>query len=90
MAAMVWRTARGQVRVTVGQRARVFGWLRAAGDVRGWILDVNRARRAAGEAPLVAYRDLCRALAAHGPFGELSTVGARSVLKDSAAWFEAA
>jgi hypothetical protein len=43
--------------------------------------------------PLVSYRELCRELAASGPgtFGELDSVGARSVLRRySDAWFAAA
>jgi putative transposase len=50
-------------------------------------------RRRRGDRPLVGYQALCRELAAAGPgtFGELSSVGARSVLRRySDAWFAAA
>ena len=42
--------------------------------------------------PLASYQELCRELAASGPgtFGELDTIGARSVLRRySGAWFAA-
>ena len=40
---------------------------------------------------VVGYQALCRELTARGPTGELSTVGARSVLgRYSDAWFQAA
>ena len=57
------------------------------------LLQVNRWRRKGGAPALVAYQELCRELAAAGPgvFGELSSVGARSVLRRySDAWFAAA
>ena len=44
-----------------------------------------------GAAPIVGYQALCRQLTARGPAGELSAVGARSVLgRYSDAWFTAA
>ncbi len=57
------------------------------------MLELNAWRRAQHDAPLVSYQALCRELAAAGPgcFGELDTVGARSVLRRySDAWFAAA
>jgi putative transposase len=56
-------------------------------------LELNGLRRRRGDGQLVSYQALCRELAAAGPgtFGELSTVGARSVLRRySDAWFAAA
>jgi putative transposase len=56
-------------------------------------LELNAWRRARQDRPLVSYQALCRELAAAGPgcFGELDTVGARSVLRRySDAWFAAA
>jgi IS605 OrfB family transposase len=56
-------------------------------------LEVNWWRRRRGAAPVAGYRELCRLLSASGPgtFGELDSVGARSVLhRYSDAWFSAA
>jgi IS605 OrfB family transposase len=90
---VVHRTARVGVRVTAGQRRRCFGLLRSAGDVWACVLEANWWRRRRGAPPLVGYRELCRELSAAGPgtFGELDSVGARSVLRRfSDAWFSAA
>ncbi|MDX6341100.1 MAG: putative transposase [Trebonia sp.] len=90
---MVNRTARCGLRVTRGQRERVFGLLRSAGDVWGCVLDLNRWRRQRGHLPAAGYQELCRELSAAGPgtFGELGSVGARSVLRRySDAWFATA
>ncbi|TQN44210.1 IS605 OrfB family transposase [Blastococcus colisei] len=90
---MVYRTARVALRVTVGQRRRLFGLLRSGGDVWAAVLLLNRWRRQRGDRPIVGYQELCRELAAagEGAFGELSTVGARSVLRAySDAWMSAA
>jgi IS605 OrfB family transposase len=90
---VVHRTARCGLRVTRGQRNRLFGLLRSAGDVWSAVLELNRWRRRRHDAPLASYQELCRELAASGPgtFGELDTVGARSVLRRySDAWFAAA
>ena len=90
---MVVRTARVSVRVTAGQRRRCFGLLAGAGDVWAAVLDMNRWRRQRGLRPVVSYQGLCRELAAAGPgtFGELDSVGARSVLRSySDAWFTTA
>ena|SRR5215211_456310 len=66
------------------------GLLRSAGDVWSWLLDTNRQRVRHGLPPVVGYQALCRELTARGPAGELSTVGARSVLgRSSDAWFRA-
>jgi IS605 OrfB family transposase len=57
------------------------------------VLELNNWRRARQDRSLVGYRDLCRELAAAGPgtFGELDSVGARSVLRRySDAWFATA
>jgi IS605 OrfB family transposase len=88
---MVHRTARIRLRLTCGQADRCYGLLRSAGDVWAWLLDSNRQRLQHGLAPIVGYQALCRELTARGPTGELSTVGARSVLsRYSDAWFQAA
>jgi IS605 OrfB family transposase len=90
---VVYRTARAGLRVTRGQRRRLIGLLVSAGDVWACVLELNAWRRARGDAPLASYQELCRELAASGPgtFGELDSVGARSVLRRySDAWFAAA
>jgi len=89
----VHRTARAGLRLTRGQRRRLSGLLVSAGDVWACVLELNAWRRARQDAPLVSYQGLCRELAASGPgcFGELDSVGARSVLRRySDAWFAAA
>jgi putative transposase len=68
------------------------GLLVSAGDVWACVLEINAWRRARQDRPLVAYQALCRELACAGPgtFGELDSVGARSVLRRySDAWFAA-
>ncbi|GAB2814711.1 hypothetical protein GCM10022221_10740 [Actinocorallia aurea] len=90
---VVHRTARIGLRVTPGQRRRCFHQLLAAGDVWAACLDLNRWRRHRRLKPITSYQALCRELSAAGPgtFGELSTVGARSVLRRySDAWFTTA
>ncbi|MDP5183255.1 transposase [Blastococcus sp. BMG 814] len=87
------RTARVELRVTGGQRQRLFGLLRSGGDVWAAVLELNGWRRRRGDRPLAGYQELCRELAAagEGTFGELSSVGARSVLRGySDAWISAA
>jgi putative transposase len=89
----VYRTARAGLRLTQGQRRRLVGLLVSAGDVWACVLEVNSWRRARQDAPLVSYQALCRELAAAGPgcFGELDSIGARSVLRRYGdAWFAAA
>jgi IS605 OrfB family transposase len=87
---LVHRTARIRLRLTRQQTARCYGLLRAAGDVWAWLLDANRQRRQQGESAICNYQALCRELARSDGFGELSTVGARSVLQRySDAWFQA-
>jgi putative transposase len=79
------------MRVSAEQRRRCFGLLVAAGDVWACVLDMNRRQR--GLRPIVGYQALCRELSAAGPgtFGELDSVGARSVLRRySDAWFATA
>jgi IS605 OrfB family transposase len=88
---LVHRTARIRLRLTRGQARRCYGLLRSAGDVWAWLLDANRQRHQQAEPAISNYQALCRLLTAEGPFGELSTVGARSVLRRySDAWFQAA
>ena len=90
---MVYRTARCGLRVTRGQRRRLVGLLRSAGDIWCAVLELNHWRRRRQDVPLAGYRELCRELAASGPgtFGELDSAGARSVLRRySDAWFAAA
>jgi IS605 OrfB family transposase len=90
---VVYRTARAGLRVTRGQRRRLIGLLVSAGDVWACVLELNTWRRPRQDRPLASCRELCRLLAASGPgtFGELDSVGARSVLRRYAdAWFAAA
>jgi hypothetical protein len=90
---VVYRTARAGLRVTRGQRRRLLGLLISAGDVWACVLEINAWRRARQDRPLVSYQELCRELARAEPgtFGELDTVGARSVLRRySDAWFATA
>src|SRR5215831_4216642 len=90
---VVHRTARAGLRVTRGQRRRLLALLISGGDVWACVLELNRWRRARQDRPLVSYQELCRELATSGPgtFGELDTVGARSVLRRySDAWFATA
>ncbi|HXZ73614.1 MAG TPA: hypothetical protein VEH31_22450, partial [Streptosporangiaceae bacterium] len=90
---VVHRTARARLRVTRAQRRRLLALLVSAGDVWACVLEINAWRRARQDRPLVSYQGLCRELAASGPgcFGELDSVGARSVLRRySDAWFATA
>jgi IS605 OrfB family transposase len=88
---LVHRTARIRLRTTPAQADRCYRLLRAAGDVWAWLLDTNRQRHQQGAPPVVGYQALCRQLTSRGGFGELSVVGARSVLQRYAdAWFQAA
>jgi IS605 OrfB family transposase len=90
---VVHRTARVALRVTAGQRRRLFGLLRSGGDVWAAVLELSGWRRRRGARPLAGYQELCRelAVAGEGTFGELSSVGARSVLRAySDAWMTAA
>jgi IS605 OrfB family transposase len=88
---LVHRTARIRLRVTRHQADRCYGLMRSAGDLWAWLLDTNRERLEQGAAPIVGYQALCRQLTARGPAGELSAVGARSVLgRYSDAWYTAA
>jgi IS605 OrfB family transposase len=80
-----------RLRLTRRQAHRCYGLLRSAGDVWAWLLDTNRARWQQGEPAISNYQALCRGLTRMGSFGELSMVGARSVLRRySDAWFQAA
>jgi IS605 OrfB family transposase len=90
-ARLVHRTVHIRLRLTRRQARRCYRLLRSAGDVWAWLLDRNRQRRQQGERPVTGYQALCRDLARSDGFGELSTVGARSVLRRySDAWFHAA
>ena len=87
----VHRTARIRLRLTRRQAQRCYRLLRSAGDVWAWLIDSNRSRLREGGQPVANYQELCRELAQLDSFGELSSVGARSVLRRySDAWFEAA
>jgi hypothetical protein len=88
---LLHRTATVRLRLTRRQARRCYGLLRSAGDVWAWLLDSNRQRQQQGERPVTGYQAWCRQLTGEGPFGELSVVGARSVLRRySDAWFQAA
>jgi IS605 OrfB family transposase len=90
---VVYRTARVGVHLTPAQRRRCVGLLVSAGDVWACVLELNAWRWRRHDPPLVGYQQLYRELAASGPgtFGELDSVGARSVLRRfSDAWFAAA
>jgi IS605 OrfB family transposase len=88
---LVYRTAHIRLRATRHQTDRCYRLLRAAGDVWAWLLDSNRTRRQKGDAPVANYQQLCRQLTSRDGFGELSIVGARSVLRRYAdAWHQAA
>jgi putative transposase len=90
-AGLVYRTAHIRLRVTRHQTDRCYRLLRAAGDVWAWLLDGNRTRRQHGQPAIANYQQLCRHLTNNDSFGELSTVGARSVLRRYAdAWHQAA
>jgi hypothetical protein len=80
-ATVVHRTARIRLRVTRRQAHRCYRLLHSAGDVWAWLLDTNRSRLQQGDRRLTNYQALCRELARLDSFGELSTVGARSVLR---------
>jgi IS605 OrfB family transposase len=88
---LLHRTATIRLRLTRRQTRRCYGLLRSAGDVWAWLLDSNRQRHQRDEPAISNYQALCRELAKSDGFGELSTVGARSVLRRYAdAWFQAA
>jgi IS605 OrfB family transposase len=88
---LVHRTAHIRLRLTRHQTDRCYRLLRAAGDVWAWLLDSNRTHRQHGQPPITNYQQLCRQLTNQSSFGELSTVGARSVLRRYAdAWHQAA
>jgi IS605 OrfB family transposase len=66
--------------------------LRSGGDIWAAVLELNALRHRRGDAPVVSYQALCRELTVAGPgcAGELSSVGARSILRRySDAWFSA-
>ena len=87
----VHRTASIRLRVTRRQADRCYSLLRSGGDVWAWLIDTNRQRLHQGRPPVVNYQALCRELSGQDSFGELSAVGARSILRRySCAWFEAA
>jgi IS605 OrfB family transposase len=88
---LLHRTAHLRLRLTRRQARRCYGLLRSAGDVWAWLLDANRQRHQQGEPTISNYQALCRELTRNGPFGELSMLGARSILRRySDAWFQAA
>jgi IS605 OrfB family transposase len=88
---LVYRTAHIRLCVTRGQARRSYGLLRSAGDVWAWLVDANRQRRCEDIPEVSNYQALCRELTRMGSVGELSMVGARSVLRRyTDAWFQAA
>ena len=90
---VVHRSARVALHTSAAQRNRLFALLVSGGDVWACVLQLNDWRRHRGDRPVVGYQELCRELtrAGSGCFGELSSVGARSVLRRySDAWFAAA
>ena len=90
-AQLLHRTALIRLGLTRRQTGRCYGLLRSAGDVWAWLVDLNRQRLQQDAQPVTGYPALCRELTAIGGFGELSVVGARSVLHRYAdAWREAA
>src|SRR5437660_6714346 len=90
MGATLHRSARIAIRATKAQRRRLYSLLRSAGDVRALVIDCNRQLREWKLASVVSYQALCREIAGMS-FGELDTVGARSVIwRYSTEWFEAA
>src|SRR5882724_12544647 len=90
MGATLHRTARIATRATKAQRRRCFGLLHSAGDVRALVLDCNRQLREWKLPPVVSYEALCREISGM-TFGELGSVGARSVIRRySEEWFTAA
>jgi len=80
---VVHRTARIALRTSPSQRRRCFDLLRSGGDVWACVLALNAIHRQRGTPLVVTYQELCRELATDGPaiFGELSSTGARSVLR---------
>ena len=88
---LVHRTAHIRLRLTRRKTDRCYRLLRSAGDTWAWLLDLNRQRLQQDAPPVTGYPALCSELSAVGSFGELSVVGARSVLHRYAdAWREAA
>jgi len=69
--------------LSVSAASTCFDLLRSGGDVWACVLELSAIRRQRGAAPLVTYQELCRELSADGPgtFGQLSSSGARSVLR---------
>src|SRR4029453_3684406 len=78
---VVHRTARICLRTTRGQANRCYRLLRAAGDVWARLLDRNPPHPHKPAPAVVGYQTLCRQRTSRGGFGELSVVGARSVLQ---------
>jgi len=72
------RTARVELRVSVAQRRRLFGLLRAGGDVWAALIEVNRARFRRHAKPIFGYQAWCREIAGV-EVGELSATTIRSV-----------
>jgi hypothetical protein len=60
---VVYRTARSGLRLTRGQRRRLFGLLVSAGDVWACVLELSAWRRARQDRPLASCQELCRLLA---------------------------
>jgi IS605 OrfB family transposase len=71
---VVYRTARCGLRATGGQRRRLLGLLRSAGDVWCCVVELNVWRRRRQDLPLAGYQELCRELAASGPGVDLGII----------------
>jgi IS605 OrfB family transposase len=74
------RTARVELRVSVAQRRRLFGLLKAGGDVWAALIEVNRARFRRHAKPIFGYQAWCREIAGV-EVGELSATAIRSVVR---------
>ncbi len=89
---VVYRSARIELRTTPAQRRRCLALLRSGGDLWATVLEFNEYRRRRDAPEVANYQALCRELSAAGPgcFGELSSTGARSILRRySDAWMSA-
>ena len=76
--------------MTSAQRRRLFGLLRAGGDVWAALIEVNQARFRRHAKPIFGYQAWCREIAGVG-VGELSAAAMRSVVRRySSACFEVA
>jgi IS605 OrfB family transposase len=87
---VVHRTARVAVRATPAQVDRLYGLLRAAGNVWAGLVELNRDRALRGAPPEVGFQALCQQLTGC-EVGELSRWCAEGVVRRyTDAWHEAA